>query len=162
MARKQVLLVEDDTDTRETLTVILSADFECIGVPSRDDAIALIEAGIRPSCVLMDYMMPGMSLEEFLSRSSPFALDIVLLTAHRDARDISRHCGISMTLEKPIPPDAVVSVVKHVVSATDQPVEISASASKGRPLNPLAISPPPPSFAPERSPLWAFYVGKWH
>jgi CheY-like chemotaxis protein len=57
-----ILIVEDDRDTREMLERFLQ--FEGFGVrsaPNGEAALATLHAGTRPSVILLDLMMPVMN-----------------------------------------------------------------------------------------------------
>jgi DNA-binding NtrC family response regulator len=115
MRLPSVLIIDDDADTRATIMLILSQQFDCMSVPSRNAALELLQAGYRPSCVLMDYCMPGMELDEFLKQSQPFKLQVVLMTAFFQADRLARTFGLRGFLEKPLCPDATVQMVEWVI-----------------------------------------------
>src|SRR5688572_9904551 len=59
--RPAVLVVDDDSDTRDALEQILGdAGYPTLGVPSGEDALELLRSGMRPCVILVDLMMPGM------------------------------------------------------------------------------------------------------
>jgi CheY-like chemotaxis protein len=115
--KRKILIVENDEDTAEMLPLLLST-FQCVSVSSRDEALELIKAGLAPACVLMDYMMPGMTLADFLQETERFNLKILLMTGHDDALTIAQLPGISGSLQKPIAPDLIVQVVEKFVTAS--------------------------------------------
>ena len=112
-----VLIIEDDADTRATIMLILSQQYDCMGVDSRNAALELLQAGYRPSCVLMDYCMPGMELEEFLQQSQPFDLQVVLMTAFFQADRLASSLGLKGFLEKPLCPDSTIRMVQWVIES---------------------------------------------
>jgi CheY-like chemotaxis protein len=87
MDANKILIVDDYADTVEVIAVVLSPSFQCKTVGSREEALSEIKAGFLPACVLMDYMMPGMSLENILRKSKPWGLNVVLMTGHDEAAD---------------------------------------------------------------------------
>jgi CheY-like chemotaxis protein len=114
MAMKTVLIVDDDPDTLEIIGQILSSSYEVKTVLSRDEALEVINAGFQPSCVLMDYMMPGMTLEEFLKHPKTLHLRIVLMTGHGDAIRISELAGLSSSLQKPLTSESILQSVQSI------------------------------------------------
>jgi CheY-like chemotaxis protein len=64
-----VLLVDDDTDLRESLQLVLEMQGYAV-VPARDgaDALKRMSESPAPRVVLLDLMMPGMNGMEFRAR----------------------------------------------------------------------------------------------
>lgn len=112
-----ILIVDDDRDTLEVMSVPLSPSYECRTAGAWDDALKAINEGLRPDCVLMDYAMAGMLLEEFLRSTMALDLNVVLMTGHADAVAISELLGLSSSLQKPIAPEALLRAVKAVAGA---------------------------------------------
>ena len=112
--KKRILIVEDDADTSEIIGVMLAASYECTAVASRDEALAQLQSGLSPACVLMDFMMPGMPLEDFLQQSKQWNLNIVLMTGHHDAIEMARISGIASCLQKPIRPEFLPAVQRII------------------------------------------------
>jgi CheY-like chemotaxis protein len=88
-----ILIVEDDRDTREMLERFLQ--FEGFGVrsaPNGEAALATLHAGTRPSVILLDLMMPVMNGWQFrqAQQSDPGLSDIpvVVVTAAGSRDDI--------------------------------------------------------------------------
>ena len=114
--KHRILIVEDDTDTRELLSLVLSPSFDCKTVSSRDAALIAIKSGFVPACILMDYTMPGLSLEDFLSEAKSWGLEVILMTGHdEDTVSISALPGISSSLQKPFPPGIILRAVERMV-----------------------------------------------
>ncbi len=62
MASKEVLVVEDDTDLRETLSQALrDHGFAVTQAANGQQALDLLNKGIRPGVILLDLMMPVFS-----------------------------------------------------------------------------------------------------
>jgi len=84
----QVSIIEDDKVIRQSLTDLLreSENFECSGAyPDCETAIADL-ANHRPSVILMDIELPGISGIEGTKRIREKypKIDIVMLTIHED------------------------------------------------------------------------------
>lgn len=119
MRKSNLFIVEDDADTREMLEVLLSSYFNCRVAASRDDALEALKSGYVPACVLMDYSMPGLSLDEFMLQSKSYKLGIVLTTAHSEADDIARKFGIRCII-KPIRPDELIATIQQVIGSGER------------------------------------------
>ena len=113
---KNVLIVEDDEETREVFGHLLSS-FHSKSAASRDEALEIINSGFSPSCILMDYMMPGMSLPEFLEQAKQFKSQVVLTTAYTDAKTAADFAGVACSLQKPVPAQILIRVVEQVAGS---------------------------------------------
>jgi CheY-like chemotaxis protein len=121
-ALPHVLLVEDDTDTREVLRLILESDGMAV-TPAHDglDALERLEEihrhdPLTPCAIVLDYMMPRFSGAEFRARqlTNPEIADVpvILVSAvsDLDARAAALHPFA--VLQKPIDPDQLTAVVR--------------------------------------------------
>src|SRR6266542_4145947 len=62
MANREVLVVEDDTDLRESLSQALrDHGFTVTQAANGQQALDLLNSGIRPGVILLDLMMPILS-----------------------------------------------------------------------------------------------------
>lgn len=105
--KTQVLIVEDDPDTRDVLSVFLNAlDYKVFAAESRDSAIEIVKTA-DIFCILLDWNMPGMACEEFIVhlKSIFFRGHIIMLSAGPNAEAYAKKCGIVCVEKKPI--DAV-------------------------------------------------------
>src|SRR5262245_905441 len=65
----QILVVEDDADSRETLAFFLTAKgYRVATAVNGREALDLLRSGIRPQVILLDMLMPVMDGWEFRSR----------------------------------------------------------------------------------------------
>lgn len=115
-----VSIVEDDAPAREILTGwICGADnFKCLGVYENAE-IALAELPLeKPSVVLMDINMPGMSGIECVRRLKPQMADtqFVMLTVYEDPDHIFKalSSGASGYLLKRTPRAELLAAIKDV------------------------------------------------
>jgi CheY-like chemotaxis protein len=111
-----VLVIDDSSDIRETLTAIID-DFGH-GVRAVSDgraALHLLEATPPPSIILLDWMMPIMDgaafLEEKRLRPAFAEIPVYLMTA--SAQVDLRLPGTVTTLRKPFGLDDVMSIVER-------------------------------------------------
>src|SRR5437868_4807326 len=65
--RSPILAVDDDEFVRGATVAVLEADgYEAVGARSATQALALLRAGaFKPSLILLDFMMPGMTGGDF-------------------------------------------------------------------------------------------------
>jgi CheY-like chemotaxis protein len=122
-----VLLVEDDEDTREVLRLILESDGIEVAV-ARDGLDALNRIGqLRrqdprsPSAIVLDYMMPRCSGPQFRQRqlADPDIADVPVIIVSAVA-DLSSRAALLKPfamLQKPIDPDQLTSVVREACNA---------------------------------------------
>ncbi len=107
-----VLVVDDDADSRDTLADVLAEegyDVETTGDAS--EALAMLQAGLRPQVVLLDLVMPGMSGDELLAKLRGTDLEktpIVVLSARMDWQPPA---GVEC-LRKPVGLAKVLDVVR--------------------------------------------------
>ena len=83
----QVLLVDDDDEFREALTLtLLDEGFEVRSVSSGSAALEHLASGISPDVILLDWRMPGMTGLEVLHelRARGIAKPVILLTGLTD------------------------------------------------------------------------------
>jgi DNA-binding NarL/FixJ family response regulator len=145
----RVALVEDDSDVRAGLELMLNASSCCRslgGFASGEDALIALP-GLKPDVVLMDINLPGMSGIECIRRLKEIQpqLQIMMLTVFEDHDRIfqSLAAGASGYLLKQTPPakllEAVVElqrggapmstqIARHVVEAFRQPNSIAAAS----------------------------------
>lgn len=85
MSKINVLLVDDEMEFAETLAERLRMRSIDVKVASRaDEALTIIDAGLRPDVVLLDIKMPGIdgmeALREIKARDP--LIEAILLTGH--------------------------------------------------------------------------------
>jgi CheY-like chemotaxis protein len=118
--RRNILVVDDDADLRETLQVLLDdSGYGVTAVANGQAALDQLKAGERPNLILLDLMMPDMNGWQFLERavaeSVLDAIPVVIMTA-RKAIDLpappSRH-----VLHKPFDGAKLLSTIAHYATA---------------------------------------------
>jgi signal transduction histidine kinase/CheY-like chemotaxis protein len=139
----EVLLVEDDPDTREALVLTLEQrGAEVLAVASAGAALTLLEgraASDRPDVLLSDLGLPGINGYELLRRVRAMevargedAIPAALITAYAGERDRQQalDAGFSAHLAKPVEPTHVAATVLQLASR--RPNQASATkASNG-------------------------------
>jgi CheY-like chemotaxis protein len=125
MARKRVLLADDDQDVRSLLARALRDDgFEVVEAGDGAEALERIEetrgAGSYhslPHVIVTDLRMPRVSGLEMMERLRQTGLDVpvVVVTAHGDAVTVRRaeRLGAAAVLHKPIDLDDLLTALLH-------------------------------------------------
>lgn len=117
-----VSIVDDDAPARGILTEwIRSADdFQCVGVHENAEVAAVALPKEKPSVVLMDINMPGMSGIECVRRLKPQMMDtqFVMLTVYEDPDHIFKalSSGASGYMLKRTPRAELLAAIKDVHS----------------------------------------------
>jgi CheY-like chemotaxis protein len=105
-----VLIIEDHADTAVlTKLALREQDYDAFAVSSRNEAIQFIKDDGIPDVIIMDWHMPGMSIEKFMleltTLCQSFKLPrMILATAGRDADKVAKSLNIPEVLRKPFDP----------------------------------------------------------
>jgi signal transduction histidine kinase len=133
----QVLVVEDDPDTREALVLILGeAGAAVTAVPNAPEALAAIAAG-PPQVLVCDIGLPGEDGYALLRRVRALpagaggTVPALALTAYARTVDQARalEAGFQAHVAKPFQPGPLVHVVARLVPAAGQGALAAASGS---------------------------------
>jgi CheY-like chemotaxis protein len=114
-----VLIVDDDTDIRETIEEVL-ADNNVPALGAENGAVALerLRSDVEPPCViLLDMMMPVMDGRTFrLAQQDDPALSnipVVVLTAHASGERSARELHVDGFLRKPVDLRTLLDVIRR-------------------------------------------------
>jgi two-component system OmpR family response regulator len=118
MNRCQVLVVEDDTETREALAAVLDrAGYAVVTACDGLDALTHLTCARRPDVIILDLHMPeldGWALVREL-RAVRAGIPIIVTTARHDAGGLDLPC-----LEKPYRMQTLLALVaQHVCQIED-------------------------------------------
>jgi len=121
------MIVDDDEDIREVLTLFLEIDGYRVTTASDGlDALEQLKTCERPSLILLDLMMPRMDGERFMEtlRAGPLAdIPVVIMSGHREAGKKTKELDGNCCLMKPVEFDELMSVVhrfaKHDPATTN-------------------------------------------
>jgi CheY-like chemotaxis protein len=109
-----VLLVEDNDDVREMISVALQlAGYDVVAARNGRAALDLLRERPRPCVILLDLMMPVMNGWEFrdaLSRE-PQLQDVPVVVMSALDREMTQRAGAADYLEKPVDIDRLLEVV---------------------------------------------------
>src|SRR5262245_64661015 len=107
MPHRPVLVVEDDEELCYAfVTGLQLAGFEALGVANGQEALDLLQRGLRPCLILLDVLMPEMNGIEFRTKqlASPelASIPVAICTALPDIAPESILEGIVALLQKPV------------------------------------------------------------
>lgn len=112
---QRVLVVEDDPDTQQMLTVILRSEgYDVLTAGSGPLGLELLRK-MGPDLVLLDWMLPGMEGLEVLRRAREFSgVPIIMLTAKTGAIDkvAGLDSGADDYLAKPFEPEELLARIR--------------------------------------------------
>lgn len=114
----EVLVVEDDDDVREALLLLLGGEgVHAVGATDGRDAIDRIKAGLHPSLILLDLMMPVMDGERFLRArmTDPdlAAIPVVVVSAMQRMKVDPVELHVDDMIPKPVNPSRVLDAVRQ-------------------------------------------------
>ena len=132
-----ILLVEDNDDVREMMTMALELGGHVISSAANGrEALNMLQAGQRPGLILMDLMMPVMNGWELRAalRNDPelSALPVVVVSAVTTV--FARELGNTRCMSKPVDIDRMLDLVGECTSG---PAEVSGPASRREPSSRL-------------------------
>ena len=112
-----VLVVDDDDDIRESLSMILDAEgFRPATASDGGEALAWLRAHAPPCAILLDLMMPGMSGQEFRARQlddpSLARIPTVIVSAGDNVSRVAADIGADAYLRKPLDVDRLLAVLR--------------------------------------------------
>ncbi len=127
---KKILLVEDNADLRELLTIAVThLGYQVIAAVTGEEAIAVASAR-QPDLILMDIGLPKLNGTEATARikrnRETMHIPIVILTARRVGHDIKRAlegCAAEI-LQKPVTIPKIQEVLlKYLSVRVEEPAE---------------------------------------
>ncbi len=108
-----ILVVDDDDDIRNTLQEILEAEgYQTVKAANGQAALELLDQIPPPSLILLDWLMPHMTGDEFLVKfaTTPHAsIPVILLSAGKDIPDVEKAVAVA---NKPIDLNALLALVE--------------------------------------------------
>src|ERR671928_2260142 len=135
MARKSILVVDDEKSQREILDAILSGEGYDVTTASSGEAALKIARERRFDLALTDLKMTGMDGIELLSKLLAFdsSIIVILLTAHGtiDSAKEALRRGAFDYLQKPFDRERLLQTIKRALGTLDQiDVEIISASPK--------------------------------
>lgn len=115
MIRDWILVVDDDTDTLDSIVELLSdAGFAVVGARSGSDALEEVTCRTTPCGIIVDYLMPqvdGLTLLRHLRGASHVNTPALMLTA-MPKRSLPLEPDVPV-LEKPCSGGDIISFAQH-------------------------------------------------
>jgi CheY-like chemotaxis protein len=116
--RHLVLVVDDYPETREALATLLeTSGADVVTAESGTEALAILEAGLRPCVMLLDVRMPDLDGWEVWDRMKQHPelvlTSVVILSADPADHERTRAAGIREFLRKPVDGSCVLHAVEH-------------------------------------------------
>jgi DNA-binding response OmpR family regulator len=115
MSSQRVLVIEDDPDTQQMLTVILRSEgYDVLAAGSGPLGLELLRK-MGPDIVILDWMLPGMDGLEVLRRAREFSgVPVIMLTAKTGAGDkvAGLDTGADDYLAKPFEPEELLARIR--------------------------------------------------
>ncbi len=122
MAKPRALVVDDDAGVREVLADALGLEgIEFVLARGAAEAIGALDAGFRPSVILLDLLMPGVSGERLLPqlRQHPAANAVPVIAMSASPDRLARIEGPDARLAKPFDFDALLELVLRLSARGD-------------------------------------------
>ena len=122
MAKKWILIVEDDTTSRTILANQLhKKGFEVICSEDGEQATEIIKY-CTPDCILLDLMMPKMHGHAFLSllREKDQGLSVIVMSSIENRPELvatMESLGIQGWIPKPVKPDGIEEIINGVIES---------------------------------------------
>ncbi len=130
MAERRVLIVDDDPQLRETVTLVLQTqDYQVFAAPTGKDGLSQA-ANAAPDLIILDVMLPDMEGFEVVRELRRLSnVPVLMLTGRTESTDIvsGLDSGADDYLTKPFKPDELLARVRALlrrVPSTDQPISV--------------------------------------
>ena len=123
-AKKNVVVVDDDSDTRDYLRSLLHGSYNVTVCADAQQAWPIVKS-VLPDAVITDLVMPGMSGSEFCAQirqdEATRHIPVIILTGQDDEQEeqLASDSGADKFLSKPISVELLMSSVTQVISARE-------------------------------------------
>jgi CheY-like chemotaxis protein len=116
---KRILLLEDDTDSRESMALLLEmAGANVVSTPTAEDALAALR-GHEFDAVVTDVAMPGRSgfwlVGQIRQLASRPTVPVLAVTGHPFPRDGMLRAGFDDQMLKPVPPGLLYETLTQLM-----------------------------------------------
>jgi len=122
IAKKRVLLVDDDPELLESVRVALvMRGYEVLTACDGAEALARVERD-RPDLMVLDLVMPrrsGLTVLDRMHRTAMRSTPIIMMTGNDEERhrDAAKLRGVSVFLSKPFAIEQLLSEVETILNA---------------------------------------------
>jgi CheY-like chemotaxis protein len=115
---KTILVVEDDTATREALVLVLSgAGFTVASAANGQEALTQLHGELRPDLILLDLMMPVIDGWQFRREQvrdpALSAIPVVVLSADGNVQQKAASLRAAGFLQKPVDPGQLMESIRR-------------------------------------------------
>lgn len=119
---KTVLLVDDSPTILMSVSGVLERhNLQAKTAKSAEEAVSLLDGGLKPDLIISDLNMPGMNGIDFVKKARGMTglrfTPILMLTteSQQDKRDAARAAGATGWLVKPVQGDQLMQVIRKVL-----------------------------------------------
>jgi CheY-like chemotaxis protein len=123
--RPNVLIVEDDTSTRESLRRILEEDGYIVTEATDGEKAVGKLAQHHYDAIVLDIALPklsGTDVMEWIASTTPRLLESIVVVTGLEAREIRKlFPTVCETLSKPVMPTKLIASVRRCLGATAHP-----------------------------------------
>ena len=117
---KRILLLEDDTDSRESMALLLElAGAKVVSTPTAEDALAALQL-TEFDAVVTDVAMPGRSgfwlVGQIRQLPSKPTVPVLAVTGHPFPRDGMLRAGFDDQMLKPVSPGVLYETLMQLMS----------------------------------------------
>ena len=115
-----ILIVEDDADVRDVIALTLSMEgFQVLVAESREDAISILDIK-SPSIIILDWFMPGMPVEAFVSKVNDEhpKTTILMISASMKLAEKATQLGLKYYLSKPFEVADLLSIAQTCATSS--------------------------------------------
>jgi two-component system, response regulator PdtaR len=128
-----VMIVDDMAPLRDIIAVVLQdAGFDTIGARNGAEAIQLLAAGVGPSVILLDVVMPVMDAWEFLDTARPHVPVILMSGSFAERAAPLPDCVVGK-LDKPVYGEMLLEAVSAALLRGSVSLADTASVFSSRP-----------------------------
>ena len=112
-----ILVVEDDSDVRQSLEWLLTVDgYAVVTAVHGADALRKLQAGLRPCLILLDLQMPvmdGFAFRQLQLQDPQLAhIPVVVYADTRDPDTVVKRLKAVAVVQKPLDLDALLPIVE--------------------------------------------------
>src|SRR5579862_7233837 len=112
--RGNVLVVEDDPDCRDLILAVLETEGYLVKEARSRDAALLAIRQYRYDHVIVDVVMPGMSIQEFIEKiPAGLASRIIIISALVNPKETAERMKVKTWLRKPFNPDDLIDMMNQ-------------------------------------------------
>jgi len=125
MAKKNILVVDDEKSIRLILESSLKNEFNVVSLSDGKEAVGYLESGNIPDLIICDLMMPEINGFDFLEliRTSGFFDDIpvVIISGNEESKDKIKcfEMGADDYIVKPFNPKEILARIRRRLNARD-------------------------------------------